>query len=97
MTTNMNFSSLTQGTIIGDLLVIGAGVIWAIFMIYNKPLVKDNMNLIQSMALLLFFTLLPLLLPASFSAGTFVSLPWDAWLAIFTPRFCAGWFPITCG
>ncbi len=89
MTTNLSFSSLTQGNIIGDLTVIGAGVIWAVFMIYNKPLIKDNKNLIQSMALLLFATLLPLLLPASFSAGTFTSLPWDAWLAIvYTAVLC---------
>jgi len=89
MTTNLNFLSLSQGTIMGDLLVISAGIVWAFFMVYNKPLVKDNRNLVQSMTWLLLFTLLPLLPPASFSAGTFVSLPLDAWLAIFyTAIFC---------
>jgi drug/metabolite transporter (DMT)-like permease len=89
MTTNLDFSSLSQGALMGDLLVIGAGVTWAFFMVYNKPLVKESSNIVQSMAWLLFFTLLPLLLPASLSAGTFGSLPFDAWLAIFyTAIFC---------
>ena len=89
MTTNLDFSSLSQGAVTGDLLVIGAGILWAFFMVYNKPLVKDNKNMIQSMMWLLLFTLLPLLPTASFSAGNFASLPLDAWLAIFyTAIFC---------
>jgi drug/metabolite transporter (DMT)-like permease len=85
----LDFSSLSQGVVMGDLLVIGAGVTWAFFMLYNKPLVRESSNIVQSMAWLLFFTLLPLLLPASLSAGTFGSLPLDAWLAIFyTAIFC---------
>jgi drug/metabolite transporter (DMT)-like permease len=89
MTTNLDFSSLSQGDIAGDLLVIGAGVLWAFFMVYNKPLVNDTKNLVQSMLWLLLFTLLPLLPIASFSAGNFASLPLDAWLAIvYTAVFC---------
>jgi drug/metabolite transporter (DMT)-like permease len=89
MTTNLDFSSLSEGAVMGDLLVIGAGVVWAFFMVYNKPLVKESGNMAQSMTWLLLCTLLPLLLPASFSAGTFVSLPLDAWLAIlYTAIFC---------
>jgi drug/metabolite transporter (DMT)-like permease len=83
MTTNLDFSSLSQGAVLGDLLVIGAGVIWAFFMVYNKPLVKESSNIVQSMTWLLLFTLLPLLPTASFSTGNFFSLPLDAWLAIF--------------
>lgn len=89
MTTNLDFSSLSQGTVTGDFLVIGAGVLWAIFMIYNKPLVKDSKNLLQSMMWLLLLTLLPLLPTAAFSTGNFTSLPLDAWLAIaYTAVFC---------
>jgi drug/metabolite transporter (DMT)-like permease len=89
MTTNLDFSSLSQGAVTGDFLVIGAGIVWAFFMVYNKPLVKDNKNMVQSMMWLLLFTLLPLLPTASFSVGNFVSLPLDAWLAIFyTAVFC---------
>jgi drug/metabolite transporter (DMT)-like permease len=89
MTTNLDFSSLNQGTIMGDLLVIGAGFLWALFIVYNKPLIKDNQNLVQSMTWLLIFTLLPLIPTASFSVDAFTSLPIGAWLAIFyTAIFC---------
>jgi drug/metabolite transporter (DMT)-like permease len=89
MTTNLDFSSLNQGTIMGDLLVIGAGFLWALFIVYNKPLIKDNQNLVQSMTWLLLFTLLPLIPTAAFSVSTFASLPLDAWIAIFyTAVFC---------
>ena len=89
MTTKLDFSSLAQSAIMGDLLVIGAGILWAVFMVYNKPMVKDNKNLLQSMTWLLLFTLLPLLPTAPFSAQAFVSLPWEAWLVIlFTAILC---------
>jgi len=89
MTTNLDFSSLSQGAVIGDLFVISAGIGWAIFIVYNKPLVSDSKNMMQSMTWLLVFTLLPLLPTASFSAGNFASLPLAAWLAIFyTAIFC---------
>jgi drug/metabolite transporter (DMT)-like permease len=89
MTTNLDFSSLSQGAVTGDLLVISAGIGWAFFIVYNKPLVTDSKNMVQSMMWLLVFTLLPLLPTASFSAGSFTSLPVDAWLAIFyTAIFC---------
>ena len=89
MTTKLDFSSLAQSAIMGDLLVIGSGILWAVFMVYNKPMVKDNKNLLQSMTWLLLFTLLPLLPTAPFSAQAFVSLPWEAWLVIlFTAILC---------
>ena len=89
MTTNIDFSFLGQGAIMADLLVICAGVLWAFFIVYNKPLVKDNTNLIKSLTWLLIFTLIPLLPPAAFSADTLGSLPLDAWITIFyTAIFC---------
>jgi drug/metabolite transporter (DMT)-like permease len=89
MTTNLDFSTLSQGAFTGDLLVIGAGVAWAVFMVYNKPLASASKNLIQPMTLLLLFTLLPLLPTVFFSTGAFASLPVDAWFVIFyTAVFC---------
>ena len=79
MTTNLSFSSLSQGIILGDALVIGAGVAWAFFMVYNKSLVSSVRSLVQPMTLLLLFTLLPLLSISFFSFGTFVSLPLGAY------------------
>jgi drug/metabolite transporter (DMT)-like permease len=89
MTTNLDLGSLGRGYIMGDFLVIGAGIIWAVFIVYNKPLVGESKNMIQSMTWLLLFTLFPLLPTAPFSVGTYVSLPWDAWLAIlYTAVLC---------
>jgi len=89
MTTNLDFASLGTVDVMGNFLVIGAGIIWAVFIIYNKFLVGESTNLIQSMTWMLLFTLLPLLPTAVFSTIGFVSLPWDAWLAIiYTAIFC---------
>jgi drug/metabolite transporter (DMT)-like permease len=88
-TTNLNFASLTQGTIMGDLLVVGAGVAWAVFMVYNKPVADASKSLVQPMTLLLICTLIPLLPIAPFSAGVVFSLPLEAWLVIlFTAVLC---------
>jgi drug/metabolite transporter (DMT)-like permease len=88
-TTNLNFAALSEGSIVGDLLVVGAGVAWAVFMVYNKPVAESGKSLIPPMTLLLICTLLPLLPVAPFSAGTVVSLPLEAWLAIlYTAILC---------
>jgi drug/metabolite transporter (DMT)-like permease len=89
MTTNLDITSLTQGAIIGDILVVGAGIAWAIFMVYNKPLANSTKSLILPMTLLLIFTLLPLLPTGLLSAGSFAALPLEAWLAVlYTAVLC---------
>src|SRR4030065_1161445 len=87
--TNLNVAALTQGSIIGDILVVGAGIAWAIFMVYNKPLANSSKSLVLPMTLLLVFTLLPLLPTGLLSAGSFASLPLEAWLVIlYTAVLC---------
>jgi drug/metabolite transporter (DMT)-like permease len=89
VTTNLDFGSLGVGEVMGDLLVIGAGMLWALFIVYNKPLVGESKNMIQSMTWLLVFTMLPLLPVVPFSAENFLSLTWEAWIAIiYTAIFC---------
>jgi drug/metabolite transporter (DMT)-like permease len=89
VTTNLDFGSLGLGEVVGDLLVIGAGILWAVFIVYNKPLVTESKNMIQSMTWLLLFTMLPLLPVVPFSAENFLSLTWEAWVAIiYTALFC---------
>jgi drug/metabolite transporter (DMT)-like permease len=89
VTTNLDFGSLGLGEVVGDLLVIGSGVLWAVFIVYNKPLVTESKNMIQSMTWLLLFTMLPLLPVVPFSAENFLSLTWEAWVAIiYTALFC---------
>jgi drug/metabolite transporter (DMT)-like permease len=89
MTTNLDFASLNITDIMGNLLVIGAGILWAVFIIYNKPLVGESSNMIQSMTWILLFTMLPLLPTAAFSVGSIVYLPLNAWLTIiYTAVLC---------
>ena len=89
VTTNLDFRSLGVGEVVGDLLVIGAGILWALFIVYNKPLVGESKNMIQSMTWLLLFTMLPLLPVVPFSADNFLSLTLEAWIAIiYTAIFC---------
>jgi drug/metabolite transporter (DMT)-like permease len=89
VTTNLDFGSLGLGEVVGDLLVIGAGILWAVFIVYNKPLVTESKNMIQSMTWLLVFTMLPLLPVVPFSAENFLSLSGEAWVAIiYTALFC---------
>jgi drug/metabolite transporter (DMT)-like permease len=89
ITTNLDFKSLGIGNIVGDFIVILAGIIWALFILYNKPLVDQSKNLILSLTWLLFFTILPLLPVVPFSVNNFLNLPLEAWIAIiYTAIFC---------
>ncbi|MEM4733655.1 MAG: DMT family transporter [Candidatus Bathyarchaeia archaeon] len=89
MTTNLDFAALSTATTLSSFLVIGAGFLWAVFIIYNKLLVHESSNLIQSMTWLLVFTMLPLLPAVSLSTASISSLPAVAWLAIiYTAVFC---------
>ncbi|MCW4031628.1 MAG: DMT family transporter [Candidatus Bathyarchaeota archaeon] len=83
MTTNLDFESLNTIDITGNFLVIIAGILWAVFIIYNKPLVEKTNNLIQSMTWILLFTMIPLLPTATSSIENAFTLPWNAWLIIF--------------
>ncbi len=88
MTTNLDFASLTEGALISDLLVIAAGIAWAVFIVYNKTLATDS-NTVQVVTWLLLFTVLPLLPIGPYSAGILASLPLDAWIAIiYTAIMC---------
>ena len=89
MTTNLDFGSLGTFDIIGNLLVISAGILWAVFIIYNKPLVGETNNLISSMTWILIFTMIPLLPIATFSMENVFALSWNAWLIIlYTAIMC---------
>lgn len=89
MTTNLDVASLGRVDFLGDFLVISAGILWAVFIIYNKPLVGESNNLIKSMTWVLFFTMIPLLPIATFSIENVFSLSWEAWLLIlYTAIMC---------
>jgi drug/metabolite transporter (DMT)-like permease len=90
VSTNLDFSSLTQGQTAADVLLIISGLTWAIFMIYNKKLVTNSTSAtFQNMTLVLIFTFLSIA-PFSVLAGPgFFALDGWAWTAIV-------WTAIVC-
>lgn len=84
VSTNLDFSSLMGGQIVGDAMLIVSGIAWAIFMIYNKRLLMNSTSaMFQSMTWVLVFTMLSIL-PFSFFAGSrFIALTPYAWMAVF--------------
>ncbi len=89
VTTNLDFSMLSGGQLIGDLLLIASGVVWAFFIIYNKNLVMTSNGVLQSLTWILPLTLLPMVPFVFSSAGQIPTLPTQAWLAIiYTAVVC---------
>jgi drug/metabolite transporter (DMT)-like permease len=90
VSTNLDFSSLAQGQLAADALLIISGFTWAMFMIYNKKLVNNSTAAnFQNMMWVLIFTFLSIAPFAVFAGPSFFSLsPW-AWGAIF-------WTAIVC-
>ncbi len=83
ITTNLEMSSVGKSSVLAEFFVIAAGILWAIFIVYNKQLVKESNSMVRSMTWLMLFTMLPLLPILPFSAGSFATLPLIAWLTIF--------------
>ena len=90
VSTNLDFSALTQGQIVADLMLIISGLTWAIFMVYNKKLVMNSTSAtFQSMTWVLLATFL-FIAPFALLAGPgFFQLSSWAWLAII-------WTAIIC-
>jgi drug/metabolite transporter (DMT)-like permease len=89
ITTNLNFRTLGQGMVIGDMLVLLSGIVWAFFTVYNKRLISNSMEMIQFLTWTLFATMLPLVPFLYFSTTIPLALPIQAWLAIaYTATFC---------
>ena len=89
VTTNLDIQSLNTGEIFGDIIVVAAGIIWALFIIYNKPLVTESKNMKQSLTWLLLFTMIPLIPVIPLTTSNFLTLPLEAWIVIiYTATFC---------
>jgi drug/metabolite transporter (DMT)-like permease len=90
VSTNLDFASLNEGQLAGDMLLLISGVAWAVFMVYNKKLVmKSTTETFQSMTWVLLFTFISII-PFTFLAGPgFFTLSGWAWLGIF-------WTAIVC-
>jgi DME family drug/metabolite transporter len=91
VTTNLDLTILTQGKIFGDLILIGAGLVWALFIVYNKQLAtgKEEDNLVESTTWISLLTVIPMLIIVPFSGQKFLSLTFEAWIAIiYTAMMC---------
>ena len=89
VTTNLNLEMLSGGQLIGDLILILAGIVWAFFIVYNKILVNNDKGLIQSIIWILPITLLPTIPFVLLSPNNILLIPIEGWIAIFyTAVFC---------
>ncbi len=83
VSTNLDFSTMSQGQLLADLMLIISGVAWAIFMIYNKKLImRSTSETFQFMTWVLLFTFFSIV-PFTFLSGPgFFELSGWAWAAI---------------
>jgi drug/metabolite transporter (DMT)-like permease len=90
VSTNLDFSTMIEGQLIADLMLIVSGLCWALFMIYNKKLVMHSTSAtFQWMTWVLLFTMFSIV-PFTVLAGPgfFVLSGW-AWAAIgYTAIVC---------
>ena len=90
VSTNLDFSSLSGGQLLADLVLIISGITWAIFMIYNKKLVMNSTSdTFQSMTWVLLFTFLSIAPFTIFAGPGFFALSGWGWFAIL-------WTAIVC-
>jgi drug/metabolite transporter (DMT)-like permease len=90
VSTNLNFSAMSQGQLAADGLLVISGVTWALFMVYNKKLVTSSTSAVfQSMMWVLVFTLFTIVPFSVLSGPGFFALSGWAWAAIV-------WTAIVC-
>jgi drug/metabolite transporter (DMT)-like permease len=91
LVTNGNISELTGGELFGDLTVFFAGVAWAFYMVWNKSLISNGIDLIAMIACVQPLTTL-FLIPSALLLGS-TSVPLIGaigWAAIaWTGLFCS--------
>jgi drug/metabolite transporter (DMT)-like permease len=90
VSTNLDFSSMGEGQLVADLMLIISGLTWAFFMVYNKKLVMNSTSAtFQSMTWVLVFTFLSMVPFTVLSGPGFFELSVWAWSAIV-------WTAIVC-
>lgn len=91
LTTEGDLSIVLEGTLLGDLLILLAGGVWAFFMIGNKQVVNQHSEVLPLTSAMMTLTAV-FLFPFSIFLGTtpVVTIIWEGWLAIlFTGVFCS--------
>ena len=90
VSTNLDFSSMGEGQLVADLMLVLSGLTWALFMVYNKKSVMNSTSAtLQSMTWVLVLTFLSILPFTVLSGPGFFELSGWAWLAIV-------WTAIVC-
>lgn len=89
ITTNLNFSELAEGMLLGDILVLSSGLGWSFFIVYNKKYIDDAENSSQFMGWIAFMTVIPLIPSIALSSSLSLNFPIEGWIAIaYTAIFC---------
>jgi drug/metabolite transporter (DMT)-like permease len=90
VSTNLDFSGLSGGKLIGDVMLLVSGVTWALFMIYNKKMITGSTSAVfQSMTWILVLTLLSIMPFTVFAGARLFDLSGTAWAAIaYTAIVC---------
>jgi drug/metabolite transporter (DMT)-like permease len=90
VSTNLDFSTMVQGQLVADIMLIVSGVTWALFMIYNKKLIINSTTAtFQWMTWVLLFTFFCIAPFAVFSGTGFFALSGWAWAAVvYTAVVC---------
>jgi len=68
ITTNLDFMTIGKKQHYTQ-LEFSSGILWVVFTVYSKPMVRESKNIIKSMTWLMLFTMLPLLPIGFFQPG----------------------------
>jgi drug/metabolite transporter (DMT)-like permease len=91
LVTGGNMSELTSGELFGDVTVFLAGVVWAFFMVWNKSLISNGIDLVSMVAcvqpITTIFLVPSALVLGSTSAALTGAVGWGA--IVWTGVFCS--------
>jgi drug/metabolite transporter (DMT)-like permease len=91
LVTGGDLSTLSGGQVMGDLLVLLAGLVWSVFLVLNKDMAsRKSANASQMVAWVMLVTALGIA-PFAFLLGdvTSASVPWEGWGAVaYTAVLC---------
>jgi drug/metabolite transporter (DMT)-like permease len=91
LVTGGDLSALSGGQVMGDLLVLLAGLLWSFFLVLNKDMVsRGSTNVSQVVAWVMLVTTIGIA-PVAFMLGdvTRVVVPWEGWAAVaYTAILC---------
>lgn len=91
LVTGGNLATLSGGQMIGDLLVLLAGLIWSFFLVLNKDMVSRSGASVSQMVVWVMLVTTIGIAPTAFLLGDMTSavVPWNGWVAVvYTAVIC---------